>query len=61
VVDDSGQVLLDQYEKLLGLRTRIVAFSHASNALGTVTPAQEMTARRQGVHRRRAVDFAHAD
>jgi cysteine desulfurase / selenocysteine lyase len=43
-VDDSGQVLLDQYEKLLGPRTRIVAFSHVSNALGTVTPAQEMTA-----------------
>jgi cysteine desulfurase / selenocysteine lyase len=43
-VDDSGQVLLDEYEKLLNPRTRVVAFSHVSNALGTVTPAQEMTA-----------------
>jgi len=43
-VDDSGQVLLGEYEKLLSPRTRIVAFTHVSNALGTVTPAQEMTA-----------------
>ncbi|HXM41989.1 MAG TPA: family 2A encapsulin nanocompartment cargo protein cysteine desulfurase [Bryobacteraceae bacterium] len=41
-VDDSGQVILEQYEKLLGPRTRIVAFTHVSNALGTVTPAREM-------------------
>jgi cysteine desulfurase / selenocysteine lyase len=43
-VDDNGQVLLDEYEKLLSPRTRIVAFAQVSNALGTVTPAQEMTA-----------------
>jgi cysteine desulfurase/selenocysteine lyase len=41
-VDDSGQVLLDEYQKLLGQRTRLVAFAQVSNALGTVTPAQEM-------------------
>jgi hypothetical protein len=34
-VDDTGQIMLDQYEKLLGPRTRIVVFSHVSNALGT--------------------------
>jgi cysteine desulfurase/selenocysteine lyase len=43
-VDDSGQVRLDEYTKLLGPRTRIVAFPQVSNALGTVTPAQEMVA-----------------
>ncbi len=43
-VDDSGQVMLDEYERLLSERTRIVAFSHVSNALGTITPVQEMTA-----------------
>jgi cysteine desulfurase/selenocysteine lyase len=42
-VDDSGQVILEQYEKLLSPRTRIVAFTHVSNALGTITPAREMT------------------
>jgi cysteine desulfurase/selenocysteine lyase len=41
-VDDRGDVILDQYEKLLTPRTRIVAFTQVSNALGTVTPAREM-------------------
>jgi len=41
-VDDSGQVLLDEYEKLLGPRTRMVAFTQVSNALGTVTPVHQM-------------------
>jgi len=41
-VDDRGQVLLDEYEKLLGPRTRLVSFSQVSNALGTITPAREM-------------------
>jgi cysteine desulfurase/selenocysteine lyase len=39
-VDSTGQVLLDEYEKLLGPRTRLVAFPQVSNALGVVTPAQ---------------------
>ncbi len=42
-VDDRGQVRLDEYEKLLGPRTRLVAVSQVSNALGTITPVQEMT------------------
>ncbi|MGA2321298.1 MAG: family 2A encapsulin nanocompartment cargo protein cysteine desulfurase [Solirubrobacteraceae bacterium] len=41
-VDESGQVMLDEYQRLLGPNTRLVAFSHVSNALGTVTPAREM-------------------
>ena len=41
-VDDHGQVLLDEYGKLLGPRTRLVAFTQVSNALGTVTPAHRM-------------------
>ena len=43
-VDDRGDILLDEYEKLLGPRTRIVALTSVSNALGTVTPAREMIA-----------------
>jgi cysteine desulfurase/selenocysteine lyase len=43
-VDDSGQIILDAYERLLGPKTRIVAVSQVSNALGTVTPVAEMTA-----------------
>jgi cysteine desulfurase/selenocysteine lyase len=41
-VDDSGQVLLDEYQKLLNSNTKLVSFTQVSNALGTVTPAQEM-------------------
>src|SRR5262249_35593389 len=41
-VDDRGQVVLDEYEKLLGPRTKIVSFTQVSNALGTITPAKEM-------------------
>jgi cysteine desulfurase/selenocysteine lyase len=41
-VDNSGQVLLEEYQKLLGQKTRLVAFAQVSNALGTVTPALEM-------------------
>jgi cysteine desulfurase/selenocysteine lyase len=41
-VDDTGQILLDEYTKLVGPRTRLVSLPQVSNALGTVTPAQEM-------------------
>ncbi|WP_245192152.1 family 2A encapsulin nanocompartment cargo protein cysteine desulfurase, partial [Herbaspirillum sp. 3C11] len=41
-VDDSGQILLDEYRKLLNDRTKIVAITQVSNALGTVTPVKEI-------------------
>jgi cysteine desulfurase/selenocysteine lyase len=43
-VDDRGQIILDEYEKLLNPNTRIVSITQVSNALGTVTPVREMTA-----------------
>jgi cysteine desulfurase/selenocysteine lyase len=43
-VDDSGQVILEEYTKLLSPKTRLVSLPQVSNALGTVTPAQEMAA-----------------
>ena len=43
-VDDSGQVLLDEYKKLLSDRTKIVAVTQVSNALGTVVPVKEIVA-----------------
>ncbi|NJD07372.1 MAG: SufS family cysteine desulfurase [Methylococcaceae bacterium] len=42
-VDDSGQVRLDEYEKLFTTRTKLASFTQVSNALGTVTPVAEMT------------------
>ncbi|MFA6162691.1 MAG: family 2A encapsulin nanocompartment cargo protein cysteine desulfurase [Methylobacter sp.] len=41
-VDDDGQVLLGEYQKLLNSHTKLVSFTQVSNALGTVTPAREM-------------------
>jgi cysteine desulfurase / selenocysteine lyase len=41
-VDDDGQILMGEYQKLLGPKTRLVAFTHVSNALGTITPAKQM-------------------
>ncbi len=41
-VDDRGQVILEEYEKLLGPKTKLVSFTQVSNALGTITPAKEM-------------------
>lgn len=41
-VDDDGQILLDEYAKLLHSKTRLVAFTQVSNALGTVTPAKKI-------------------
>jgi cysteine desulfurase/selenocysteine lyase len=42
-VDDRGDLLLEEYERLLGPRTRIAAFIHISNALGSVLPVCKMT------------------
>ncbi len=41
-VDHDGQILLEEYSKLLNDRTKLVSFAHVSNALGTVTPARQM-------------------
>jgi len=59
-VDDSGQILLDEYRKLLNGRTKLVSVTQVSNALGTVTPVKEIIdiAHRAGV--RVLIDGAQA-
>ncbi|WP_223453772.1 MULTISPECIES: cysteine desulfurase [unclassified Pseudomonas] len=47
-IDDTGELLLDELERLIGPRTRLVAVAHVSNVLGTVNPIQ------------RIVELAHA-
>ena len=59
-VDDSGQVLLGDYQKLLNSRTKLVSFTQVSNALGTVTPAQEMIAMAHRVGARVLLDAAQS-
>ncbi|HWC20576.1 MAG TPA: cysteine desulfurase [Terriglobales bacterium] len=41
-INDSGELLLDEFQKLLNPRTRIVAVAHVSNALGTINPIREI-------------------
>jgi cysteine desulfurase / selenocysteine lyase len=59
-VNDRGEIILEEYEKLLGPRTRIVAFSQVSNALGTITPAREMVEMAHRYGARVMVDGAQA-
>ncbi|HVM95428.1 MAG TPA: SufS family cysteine desulfurase [Candidatus Acidoferrales bacterium] len=59
-VNDRGEVLLSDYGKLLNGRTKLVAITHVSNALGTIVPVGEMI---QAAHRHGArvlVDGAQA-
>ena len=43
-VDETGQIILSEYEKLFTKRTKFVSATHVSNALGTITPVQELIA-----------------
>ena len=43
-MNDAGELLLDEYDGLLNERTRFVAVTHVSNALGTINPIKEMIA-----------------
>ncbi|MFI5154131.1 MAG: SufS family cysteine desulfurase [Chitinophagales bacterium] len=51
-INDQGELLQDEYEKLLGPRTKLVSIVHASNALGTINPVKGMI---EAAHRRGAV------
>ena len=50
-ITDEGETDLEQFESLLNERTKLVAFVHVSNALGTINPAKEMVeiAHRKGI------------
>ena len=41
-ISDTGEFLLDEFERLLGPKTKMVAITHMSNVLGTVTPIKEI-------------------
>jgi cysteine desulfurase/selenocysteine lyase len=42
-VDDDGQIMLNEFERLFSSRTKIASFTQVSNALGTILPVKEMT------------------
>jgi cysteine desulfurase / selenocysteine lyase len=56
-MDDNGDLVWSEYEKLLGPGTRVVAFTAVSNALGTVNPVADMT---EAAHRHGAVVLVDA-
>lgn len=41
-IDGRGQIIMEEFERLLGPRTRLVAVAHVSNALGTINPVEEI-------------------
>ena len=41
-INDKGEIILEEYHKLLSKKTRLVSVTHASNALGTVLPVKEI-------------------
>jgi cysteine desulfurase/selenocysteine lyase len=59
-IDEEGRLRLDQYDALLGDRTRIVAVNHVSNALGTINPVKEIAAKARSVGATVVVDGAQA-
>ncbi|MBV6632687.1 MAG: cysteine desulfurase [Alphaproteobacteria bacterium] len=44
-IDDQGNFLIDEFEALLGPKTKLVSICHASNVLGTIVPAKEVVER----------------
>lgn len=59
-VDDSGQVILGEYQKLLSPRTKIVSVTQVSNALGTVVPVREIVAMAHAAGAKALVDGAQS-
>jgi cysteine desulfurase/selenocysteine lyase len=59
-IDDRGEVIQEELERLLSPRTRLVAVAHVSNALGTVNPVREIAERAHRVGALVLVDGAQA-
>lgn len=48
-INDAGEILLDEYERLLNKNVKLVSVVHVSNALGTINPIKEMAAKAHAV------------
>jgi len=58
--NDSGELLLDEFEKLLNPRTKFVAVTHVSNALGTINPVRRIVELAHQLHVPVLIDGAQA-
>jgi cysteine desulfurase/selenocysteine lyase len=59
-VNDHGEIMMEEYQKILGPRTKVVALAHANNSLGTILPVQEMTAAAKRYGARVVIDGAQS-
>ena len=59
-INDAGELILEEYEKLLSDKTRIVAVGHISNALGTINPIKTIIDKAHAVGAKVIVDGAQA-
>lgn len=59
-VDDTGQVILEEYAKLLCARTKLVSVTQVSNALGTVVPIKQIVEMAHAIGARTLVDGAQS-
>lgn len=59
-VTDRGEIMLEEYQRLLGPRTKFVALTHASNSLGTLLPVGEMTQMAKRYNARVLIDGAQS-
>jgi cysteine desulfurase/selenocysteine lyase len=59
-VNDDGELMMEEYEKLLSSKTRMVAVNHISNALGTINPIKEITQKAHAVGAKVLIDGAQS-
>ena len=59
-VNDDGELMMEEYEKLLSPKTRMVAVNHVSNALGTINPIKKITQKAHAVGARVLIDGAQS-
>jgi len=59
-INDDGEIVFDEYVKLLGPKTKIVAVNHVSNALGTINPVKDIVARAREFGAATVIDGAQA-
>ncbi|HKQ85232.1 MAG TPA: cysteine desulfurase [Candidatus Acidoferrales bacterium] len=59
-INDRGELLIDEFEKLMGPRTKIAAFTHVSNALGSINPVRRLTEMAHRQHIPVLIDGAQA-
>lgn len=59
-VDDNGDLMMDEYDRLLSEKTKIVAVNHISNALGVVNPIEEIISKAHKIGSYVLIDGAQA-